>query len=95
MQLQLGKRRTAQLGDIGPAALSVGVAVIIVSVVAMILANMNSNITDANATYVLTQGLSAVGLFSDWFSIIVIVVVSVIIIALVMGLRTISSGGRA
>ena len=86
------KMKGLGVGDIGPVALSVGVAVIIIGVVAMVLAQMNSNITDGNATYVFNQGLSAMTTFSDWFVVIIIVVVSVIILALVMLLRGMGGG---
>ena len=87
------KKGEMAIDSIGPVALSIGIAVIIVAVVAMILGNMKTNVTDANATYVLTKGLAAMSSFADWFSIIVIVVVAVIILALVMLLRGRGGGG--
>lgn len=86
------KMKGLGVGDIGPVALSVGVAVIIVGVVAMVLAQMNTNISDANATYVFNKGLTALTTFADWFVVIIIVVVSVIILALVMLLRGMGGG---
>jgi hypothetical protein len=82
-------RMKAQLGinSIGPVALSVGVAVIIVAVVALILATMQGASTDGNFTNVVSLGLTALTSFADWFGIIVIVVVAVIILSLVMMLR--------
>lgn len=72
---------------IGGTALSIGVAIITVAVIAMVLGNMATNVTDKNATYVIGKGLTAIASFSDWFSIIVIVVIAVIILALVLMLR--------
>lgn len=87
------KKGALSVGDIGPIALAVGIAIIIVAVVAMILAQMNTNITDENATEVLNLGIAAIMDFADWFAIIVIVVVAVIIIGLVMLLRGAGGGG--
>jgi hypothetical protein len=75
------------IDSIGPVALSIGVAIIIVSVIALILANMSGASTNGNFTYVIGKGLTAIQTFADWFQIIVIVVVAVIILALVMLLR--------
>lgn len=86
------KMKGLGVGDIGPVALSVGVAVIIIGVVAMVLAQMNANISDGNASYVFNKGLEAMTTFSDWFVVIIIVVVSVIILALVMLLRGMGGG---
>lgn len=72
------------VGDIGPVAIALTLAIVVVSVGAYILAQMNTNISDGNATYVLGKGLTAMSTFADWFVIMVIVVVSVIVIGLVM-----------
>lgn len=85
MKLNLShKMKGLGVGDIGPVALAVMLAVIIVSVSAYILASMDTSISDVNASYVLQKGLSAMTTFADWFSIIIIVVVAVIVIGLVM-----------
>ena len=75
------------LGSIGPIALSIGVAIITISVIALILANFSTASTNQNFTYIVGKGLVALTSFADWFQIIVIVVVAVIILALVMFLR--------
>lgn len=94
MQIQLKHRmKGLGIGDIGPVALSVGIAVIVVSIVALILAQLSTGSTNANFTYVVGKGLTALTSFADWFAIIVIVVVAVIILALVMMLR--GRGGEA
>lgn len=93
MKLESKTRKGMGIGDIGPVALSLGLAVIIISVVTLILAQMNTTVTDANATYVLGKGLAAMTSFADWFAIIVVVVVSVIILAIVLLLRG-AAGGR-
>lgn len=92
----VNKMKGQGVGDIGPVALAVGVGIIIVAIVALILAEMNTQITDANATQVLDAGLAAIITFSDFFGVIVIVAVSVIILSLVMLLsRFQGTGGRA
>lgn len=75
------------IGDIGPVALSIGIAIITVSVIALILAKMQGASTDANFTSIVGKGLTALSSFADWFGILVIVVIAVIILALVMFLR--------
>lgn len=80
----VNKMKGQGVGDMGPVALAIGTGIIIVAVVALILGEMNTQITNANATTVLNAGLAAIIVFSDFFSVIVIVAVSVIILALVM-----------
>lgn len=87
------KKKGMGLGDIGPVALSLGLAVIIIAVTSLILAQIGENVTNTNATYVINKGLDAMTSFADWFAIIVVVVVSVIILAIVLLLRN-AAGGR-
>lgn len=81
------------IDSIGDVALALGIAIIVVAVVALILATMLANTTDGNATAIIAAGLAAIASFADWFAIIVIVVVAVIILTLVMLLRG-RGGGR-
>lgn len=88
--MQLTKNKMLKgmgIGDIGPVALSIGIAIITISVIALILANMSTASTNTNFTYIVGKGMTALTSFADWFQIIVIVVVAVIILALVMFLR--------
>ena len=71
------------IGDIGPIAIVLVVAIIMVAVGAMILGEMNETVTDANASAVLSDGLSAISDFSSWFDTIVVVIVAVILLGLV------------
>jgi len=94
----LSRKGQLSIGDIGPIALSLGVAVIIISVVSMILSNMQQNVnetTETEAYDVLTKGLDAMSTFGDWFNIIVIVAVAAIILGLVLLFRGTFSGGKA
>lgn len=90
------KKKGLTLGDIGPVASTLGVAVIIISVVAMIIGNMQDQV-DANGTAytVMDKGLDALEVFGDWFSIIVIVAVATIILGLVYFFRRQTTGGQA
>ena len=87
------KMKGLGIGDIGPFALAIGVAVIIVAVVAMILATMKDNVTEGNATAIIQKGLTAMSNFGDWFGLIVVVGVAVIILGLVLLLRGQERGG--
>lgn len=82
------------IGDIGPVALSVGFAVIVVAVIALILAQVRGGSTNQNFTYTIDKGLAAITSFADWFSIIIIVVIAVIILALVMMLGGVGRAGK-
>jgi len=79
--------------DIGPVALSIGAAIIMVGVTALILAEMGTASDNGNFTAIINKGLVAIGSFADWFGIIIIVVVAVIILAMVMMLGGAPSGG--
>jgi DNA-binding transcriptional regulator of glucitol operon len=80
------------IGDIGPVALSLTVSIIIVAVAALILAQLRTGSTNVNFTSVVDLGLAAIGSFANWFSIMVVVIVAVIILSLVMLLRGRSGG---
>jgi len=76
------------IGDIGPIALTLGVAVIIISVVSLVLGNMQDQVNDTSTAYdIIGKGLDAMSVFGDWFNIIVIVAVAAIILGLVMLFR--------
>jgi len=87
-------RKGMGIGDIAPIGIAVTVGIIVIAVGAYILGTMNSNISDTNTTYVIGKGVTAIKLFADWFSIIVIVAVSVIVIGLIYFLQR-RGGGNA
>ncbi|MFP4019076.1 MAG: hypothetical protein ACLFUH_07480 [Bacteroidales bacterium] len=90
------KKKGLTIGDIGPIASTLGVAIIIISVVAMIIGNMQNQVNDSATAYnIMEKGLDALEVFGDWFSIIVIVSVAVIILGLVYLFRRQASGGQA
>ena len=88
------KLKGMTLGDMPTAATAVMILVIVVAVCAMILGTMNDNVSNANATQVLDAGLNATVQFSNWFVIIVVVIVSVVLLGLVYYLQN-RSGGAA
>lgn len=59
------KKGALGIGDIGPVALSIGIAIITISVIALILANMSSASTNTNFTYIMYKGLVALTSFAD------------------------------
>lgn len=73
------------LNQILPAALIIVTAIIGVSVGAQVLGQIQASQTADTAEYNITgKGLTALGQFGDWFSVVVIVVIAVIVIGLVM-----------
>lgn len=73
------------INEILPAALIIGVAVIGVSIIAQILGQIKSTQTANSAEYNLTgAGITAMGTWGNWFTIIITVVIAVIIIGLVL-----------
>lgn len=78
------KMKGLGVGDIGPVAIAVTMAIIVVALATYILATMSSTVSEGNATAVIGKGLAAMSSFADWFAIIIVVVVAVIVIGLVM-----------
>ena len=66
------------------AALSMVILVLIVSVGVLILAGFNDSTSNADASTVIEAGIDSMGDFSDWFAVIVVVLVSVAVISLVL-----------
>jgi len=91
--MKVKKFKGYSVADIAPIGLAVVIGVVAISIGMYVLttmhtatANANASITD-NHTQVINKGISAMRLFADWFSIIVIVAVSVIVIGLVYFLQ--------
>lgn len=81
------------LNQLLPAALLIIVAVIGVSVGAQVLGQIQGSQDPNSAEYNITgKGLEALGQFGDWFGVIVIVVIAVIVIGLVLMLSVIRQG---
>ena len=81
-------KRGVTLNTMLPAALIIGVAIVGISIVAQILGTIKGTQTSGTAEYNITgDGLTALGQWGDWFSIIVIVVIAVIVIGILMLLK--------
>ena len=81
------------IGDIGPVALTMGYAIMIVAVVALVLATMSGASTNGNFTAIIGLGLAAITSFATWFNILITIVICVIILALILTFGG-SGGGR-
>jgi hypothetical protein len=78
-------KRGQGLGMLMPAALTLCVAIIAISIGAQVLGTVQDTQTADSAGYNVTDaGLDAVEDFSDWFTTIVVVVAAVIVIGLVL-----------
>jgi len=76
------------LNQMLPAALVIGVAVIGISIVAQILGTIAATQTADSVENNLTDaGLTALAQWGDWFGIIIIVVIAVIVIGILMLLK--------
>jgi hypothetical protein len=91
MQSLFGKSKKGMtVSDIGPIALVLGIAVLIVAIVGSILAGMQTNQTADTVAYNVTgKGLEAMGTFGGNFGTIALVVGAAIVIGvLVTSFRT-------
>ena len=76
------------IGDIGPIAITIGSAIIVISVVSLILSEMQGQVENESTAYeIIGKGLDSMSVFGDWFDIIVIVAVAAVILGLVMLFR--------
>ena len=74
-----------QLQELPSSAIAVVVLVIVVSMGVLILAGMNASTTNPEAQTVIGKGITVLGVYGDWFSTIVLVVIAVVILALITG----------
>ena len=80
------KKGLTQLAGLQYAAIAIVVLVIVVSIGAQILGQIQSTQSNTSTEYNVTgKGISAMSTFGDWFAIIVIVVIAVVIISLLLG----------
>lgn len=90
------KKLKGQLADMPNAALYVVILTIVVAMGVLILVGMNDSTTDSDASEILGEGITGLGVFGDWFSTIVLVVIAVVILGLVMTFFLLRKrGGRA
>lgn len=82
----------AGVDSLVPLALSIVLLAIVVGLGALILSEMENTTTDADAESVLTEGITAMTDFADFFTIIVVVGVAAVIFLL---LRVVRRSGMA
>jgi len=77
--------------SLGPLALAVVSLAIIVGIGSIVLAEMNNAVNNSEAESVLTTGIDALGTFSDFFTVIVVIGVAAVLFLL---LRAVRGAGR-
>jgi len=71
--------------DLAPLAIVFVILTIVISMGSMILTELDANVTDsAEANATIDDGITALGDFSGWFPILVVVIISAVIIGIVM-----------
>jgi predicted membrane protein len=81
------KMKGLGISDIGDVAMSLGISVVIIAVMALILVQVRSGSTNVNFTAVVDLGLVAITGFANWFNIIITIAAAVIILSLVYLLK--------
>ena len=90
------KKLKGQLADLPASAISIVVLVIVVAMGVLILAGMNSSTTNTDAQTLIGKGVTGLSTYGDWFTTIILVIISVVILALIMGFFALrGKGGRA
>ena len=81
----MDSRKGLSVSAMFPIGLTVGIAVIGISIIVEVLVQLQSTQTTDGASYNMTaSGVSAMAKFGTWFPIIITVVIAVIVIALLM-----------
>lgn len=96
--LKSAKKFQGQLAELPSSAISMGVLVIVVAMVVLILVGMNGSTTEAAANDIITEGITGISVYGDWFNTLVLVVIGIVVLGLVMGffyIRSKRGGGRA
>lgn len=82
------KRGQMGIGSLFTIGLTIGVAIVGISIIAEVIAQLQGTQTSGTAAYnVSGSGLSAVSKFNSWFPIIVTVAVAAIVIGLLLWFR--------
>lgn len=86
----LGGSRKGQMSGVdslGPLALGVVSLAIIVGIGSIVLAEMNTAVNNSDAESVLNTGIDALGTFSDFFTVIVVIGVAAVLFLLLRAVR--------
>jgi len=86
------KAQMAGVSSLTPLALAIVSLAIVVGVGVIVLAEMDTAVTDANASSVLTTAIDAMQTFADFFTVIVIIGIAAVIFLL---LQVVRSAGRS
>jgi len=89
--LSLKDKRGMTLGDIYPAVLTIVLVGIVLGIGIYILAEVDSNVSDATASTAINDTITGLAGFADWIAIIVVVLAAAIVLGIVLS----SFGTRA
>jgi len=92
MKSMLKNKRGMSLGDMYPAVLTIVLIGIILGIGLYVLAEVNDNITDTDATAAINDTIDGLGDFSGWIAVIVVVIAAAIVLGIV--LRSFGTGAR-
>ena len=92
MRSVLKNKKGMALGDMYPAVLTIVLIGIILGIGLYVLAEVNDNITDTDATAAINDTIDGLGDFSGWIAVIVVVIAAAIVLGIV--LRSFGTGAR-
>jgi len=93
--LEATKRKGNALSTIGPVALTLVIAIFVVSMGATILGKLKDTQTSGTAEYNITdKGITGLGQFGDWWTVIVLAVILGIIVFVLYAYLGGALGGR-
>lgn len=79
------KSKKGAFGELWRAAIGIGIFVLVTSLVALMLAEVQDQTTDNTvANNVTDKGLEAVDLLADWQTIVVIAIIMIVLIGLIL-----------
>jgi len=80
----LKKKQGMSLGDMYPAVLTIVLIGIILGIGLYVLAEVNDQITDSDASSALNDTIAGLGDFATWISVIVVVIAAAIVLGIVL-----------
>ena len=92
MRSVLKDKRGMSLGDMYPAVLTIVLIGIILGIGLYVLAEVNDEITNTDATAAINDTIDGLGDFAGWIAVIVVVIAAAIVLGIV--LRSFGSGAR-
>ncbi len=92
MRSLLKRKKGMSLGDMYPAVLTIVLIGIVLGIGLYVLAEVNDQITNTDATSALNDTISGLGDFAGWIAVIVVVIAAAIVLGIV--LRSFGTGAR-